>query len=109
MVQNAENLRGFFDSFFRLPLELWTVSNDNNNTTFNNRLSSVAFSLSLHMIVDNQFSIALVILPCSESFLFFLKPPGLLGGLARPSEQRIPRNMGPTVQFRHPPVALSPA
>ena len=27
MVQNAENLRGFFDSFFRLPLELWTVIN----------------------------------------------------------------------------------
>jgi len=26
MVQNAENLRGFFDSFFRLPIGMWTVS-----------------------------------------------------------------------------------
>lgn len=26
MVQGAENLRGFFDSFFRLPQEMWTVS-----------------------------------------------------------------------------------
>lgn len=26
MVQDAANLRGFFDSFFKLPKELWAVS-----------------------------------------------------------------------------------
>lgn len=26
MAQDAANLRGFFDSFFRLPLEYWSVS-----------------------------------------------------------------------------------
>jgi len=26
MAQHADNLRGFFDSFFRLPSLMWTVS-----------------------------------------------------------------------------------